>query len=274
MQAYLTIDDSPTPYTNELIKALYKRSIPALLFIRGDMIEKYGDDPLRKAVSLGFVLGNHMVSHTRTSMMSFGDVTDEIKIMQDKIAEIYHSEGIQSPAQFFRFPHMDRGTGGSIVDYDKIAEPFRPHVINMFAEGLNIELIEPTRDQVEHKENIQSFLKSCGYAQPFQSINFPWFKGEMQEALDCMYTYSTADWMLLDRHRNSSKWPYKTLDDLKEKIDADRNLRDSSTSHIVLAHDKDEEGFNKNIVIPLIDYMTQKGFTFLPFDKKENIDVT
>lgn len=267
MQAYLTIDDSPTPYTNELLDDLSARGIPALFFVRGDMIETYGDEALRRAVAMGFSIGNHMVTHTRTSTMEFADVKQEIEIMYDKINDIYHSEGIKNPPLYFRFPHMDRGTGGHIIDYDAISITHRKMVIEMFAEGINIDLKPPTVAQIEHKHNIQNFLKSLGYAQPFHNINFPWFQGEMFEAVDCMYTYSTSDWMLLNRHKNSGKWRYKTIDDLKQKIDNDALLHNSSSNHIILAHDKDEAGFNKHVLLPLVDHLLEKECMFLPFDK-------
>ena len=261
-QAYLTIDDSPTPYTDYLIDAFNERGVPALFFVRGDMIDKYNTAPLIRAVRDGYCLGNHMVTHTRTSTMSFDDVQNEIIDIHNRITDIYHAAGRDDVPRYFRFPHMDRGTGGWVVDYNQISDPYRAFVTSLFADGLNVTLDPPTPQQIEQKKNVQAFLASLGYEQPFQNITFPWYQGEMVAAQDCMYTYSTSDWMLLDRHLG--KWKYKSLDDLKQKIDDDQSLQNHNSRHILLAHDKDESGFNQKM-IELIDYFLLKEFEFLPF---------
>lgn len=261
-QAYLTIDDSPTPYTDYLVDALKERGVPALFFIRGDMIKAYGDTALKRAVRDGYCLGNHMVSHTRTSTMTIDSIQNEILEVHNHITDIYHAEGIDTVPRYFRFPHMDRGTGGWIVDYNKVSDEYRSFVTSLFADGLNVTLDPPSQAQIDQKSDVQAFLKSLGYAQPFRDVHFPWFQGEMADAADCMYTYSTSDWMLLDRHKG--KWKYQSLEDLKRKIDDDLSLQNHNSRHIILAHDKDEVGFNQKM-IELIDYFLFKEFEFLPF---------
>jgi peptidoglycan/xylan/chitin deacetylase (PgdA/CDA1 family) len=260
--AYLTIDDSPTPYTDILREALKARNIPALFFVRGDMIDKYSADPLRRLIQDGFVLGNHMMTHTRTSTMDFEIVKREIVTMKSIIDNLYHAEGIRTAPLYFRFPHMDRGTGGHIIDYQAIHAEHRDFVTSLFADGLNVDLASPTIAQIKQKIATQNFLRSLGYKQPFNGVTFPWFQGEMSIAVDCMYSFSTADWMILDRHRG--RWKYKSLADLKQKIDNDTALHDTSSHHIILAHDKDELGFNDQ-VIELVDYMIEHNFEFLSF---------
>ena len=261
-QAYLTIDDSPTPYTEYLIDALNERGVPALFFVRGDMMDKYGSSSLVRAVRDGYCLGNHMATHTRTSTMTFDDVQNEIIDVHNRITDIYHAADRVDVPRYFRFPHMDRGTGGWVVDYNFIPDQHRAFVTSLFADGLNVTLDAPTPHQIAQKQDVQNFLMSLGYLQPFDNITFPWFEGEMHEAVDCMYTYSTSDWMLLDRHRG--KWKYQSLDDLTQKIDEDQSLKDQNSRHIILAHDKDEAGFNQKM-IELIDYFLFKEFEFLPF---------
>jgi len=41
MNIYLTIDDSPSARTDDLVAFLTSRDIPALLFVRGDNMEQY-----------------------------------------------------------------------------------------------------------------------------------------------------------------------------------------------------------------------------------------
>ncbi|HEY8191255.1 MAG TPA: polysaccharide deacetylase family protein, partial [Alphaproteobacteria bacterium] len=68
LEAYLTIDDSPSAHTGELTVALQKRGVPALLFCRGDRMEK-NPDAIVEALECGFVIGNHAYSHTRFSTL-------------------------------------------------------------------------------------------------------------------------------------------------------------------------------------------------------------
>ena len=115
--------------------------------------------------------------------------------------------------------------------------------------------------QIDKKNRMQEYLKNKGFVQPFSNINYPWFKNsEMEDAQDCMYTFSTSDWMLLDRHRG--KWKYKTLDDLTDKIDNDPYLNSDDSHSIILIHDKPEPEFPP-IFKCLIDHMVTKGYEFL-----------
>jgi len=82
----------------------------------------------------------------------------------------------------------------------------------------------------------------------------------MAVATDCLYTYSNSDWMLTQRHLGKD-WPYKTLDNLKGKIDNDPWLSNSRSHHIILAHDQPEI---LDVTLATIRHMTHKGIEFLP----------
>ena len=94
---------------------------------------------------------------------------------------------------------------------------------------------------------------------PAEGISFPWYQGELARAVDVPYTYSFGDWMLLSRHKG--KWPYKSLDDLRNKIDTDRWLQATQNVNIILAHDKEEIDV---VVRDLIDHCLERDITFLP----------
>lgn len=259
--AYLTIDDSPSPHTDTLTDFLVERGVPALLFCVGERMENT-IKPLVRAIQKGLILGNHSFHHQRASQLTFEECTAQILQTEALVEKAYAEAGTARPAKYFRFPHMDRGTGGWIVDYDRLAPEDREDVIQFFSGGLNISLDPPSLELTEKKERLQDFLKREGFSQiPTRTVTHPWFaKTEIASAIDAMYTFSTSDWMLLERHKG--RWLYKSLDDLKRKIDEDKWLQTEESAHIILAHDKEEIDF---VTQDLIDHFLTRDFEFLPF---------
>ncbi len=257
VKAYLTIDDSPSAQTDELTAGLKARGVPALLFCRGDRLEK-NPGPVIRAIEKGFVIGNHAWSHTRFSTLSFEDGVAEIEKTDLLIDEAYRASGAARPGKYFRFPHMDRGCGGWVVDYDA-AGPHRGDLIRLFTEGLNIDLTPPDGALKEKKQKLLQWLVLNGFeAPPFRGVRHPWYaQTEMATAVDAMFTFSTADWMITPRH--VGKWPYKTLEHLKDKIDSDADLWRGDTAHIILAHDQDGLA---GTVLTLVDHMRAKDMIF------------
>ena len=258
--AYLTIDDSPSPHTDKIVTYLAGHGIQALFFCIGEKIEAYPDQMIG-AVQAGHALANHTYAHKRFSTLSLDVCIEEIERAETLIETIYKRAGRTQTGKYFRFPHMDRGTAGWVVDYDRIDEALRRDVTSLFADGLNITLEPPTHEMIEKKALLQEYLKKEGYQQPFKNIKHAWFEGtELESARDCMYTFSNSDWMLLDRHRG--KWSYKTEQDLKDKIDDDKYLRDANSAHIILAHDKPEPELFP-IFKTTVDHMINSGFKFV-----------
>lgn len=258
--AYLTIDDSPSAHTDELTDFLVERGVPALLFCRGDMMEKNGLNALVRAIDKGIVLGNHAYHHYRASEQPLGIYIEEIRKTEALLERAYDEAGVVRDNKYFRFPHIDRGTGGWIIDYNQLNDSDRADVIAVFSDGLNISLEPPTSEMIAKKGLLQEFLSSEGYtAFPADGITFPWYRGELERAIDVPYTYSLSDWMLLKRH--AGKWPYKTLADLKQKILDDRWLQTPGSVNIILAHDKEEID---TVLRDLIDYCLDQDIQFLP----------
>jgi len=255
-EALLTIDDSPSSQTGALTSFLKSRNISAILFCRGDNLEK-NPDAAAQAVLDGFVLGNHAYSHTRFSTLTFEQGVEEIRKTETLINDVYKDAGVERPAKYFRFPHMDRGCGGWVVDYDAVPR-HREALVRLFAEGLNISLTPPDAAMVEKKKKLQNFLWAEGFKRLPLTPLFPWFaETEMMEAVDAMFTYSTSDWMVTPRH--AGKWQYKTVADLTAKIDADPWLARPGR-HIILAHDQPDL---LETVKTLVIYLQEKGFTFI-----------
>ena len=188
-------------------------------------------------------------------------MADEITRTQNLIDTAYKTAGVANHPKLFRFPQMDRGAGGWVVDYNRIPEEYRDHVTHMFSDGLNINLDPPDAAALEKKQKLQGFLKDAGFIAPlFNRVTFPWYRNtEMATAIDAMFTFSTSDWMLNARHKG--KWPWKTLDDLKARMDADPWLGRDDSAHVILAHDS-AEIFDESLA--LIRYARVSGIEFIP----------
>lgn len=259
--AYLTIDDSPSPHTDELTDFLVERGVPAILFARGDMIDLYGRDSLMRAVQKGFLVANHTYSHQRASETSFEEYTADILRAEKMIEDIYKQAGEARPAKHFRFPYLDRGTGTWVVDFDAVEPRYSETLKSVFLGTQNSSMEKPTFELIEKREKVQDFLKKEGFTCPdFSGVTFEWYrKTPVAQAIDALSTFTTSDWMLTERHQG--KWDYKTIEDLKTKIDDDVMLQDETSANIVLAHDAAELG---QVVRDLIDHFLDRDFNFLP----------
>lgn len=269
--AYLTIDDSPTRETVALIDFLAAREIPATLFCIGsaykDMhIECEGIEqnpgPILRAIEKGFLIGNHTYTHRRSSEMTYEEVIAEIEKTETLIDGLYRQAGKTRPVKLMRFPHIDRGAGGWIVDYNA-AGAHKEALMELFGSGLNITLAPPAAALIEKKNKIQAYLKAEGFVTDiFNGVTFPWYQGEMSASRDLLYTFSTSDWMLNpDLARYAQPWAYKSLDALKRKIDDDPWLKDEGSTHIILAHDHNR--LTNDVTIPLITHMQDRGIRFI-----------
>lgn len=260
--AYLTIDDTPTAHSLALGELLITMEAPALFFLRGQRMED-NPDPVPALIQRGFVMGNHLYSHQRASQLSFEEIISEITRTETLIDAAYRQAGIARPGKYLRFPHIDRGTGGWVIDYDAVPAAYRDMVIKIFTDGLNISLEKPAPALIEKKHRLQDWLRAEGFTPPpLAPITHKWYREtEMADALDWLYSYSTADWMLTTRHRG--KWPYKSIADLCQKIDDDPHLQQSDSAHIILLHDDPDN------LVPvtkaLLNHLRHNGFRFKNF---------
>lgn len=273
-KAYLTIDDSPTMHTEALTDWLAANSIPAVLYCIGSSYKdlhvecegiEQNPKPVLSAIRKGFVIANHTHTHRRASELSFDEVVTEIEKTEALIEGLYKQAGVARRHKLIRFPHLDRGAGGWVVDFDASGVHADTHK-KLFFDGLNVKPTPPTDAQREKKAKIQDYLKREGYtAEVFKGVAHPWYAGtEMAEARDSLMTFSTSDWMLnpdFTKYSEEWGWPYKTLDALKGKIDSDAHLWREDTAHIVLAHDHNRMFESTRA---LVAHMKQKGMEFLP----------
>lgn len=245
LKAYLTIDDSPAAGTDAMTSWLAANGIPALLFCRGDKMEQ-NRSPLVRAIERGLIIANHNYSHRPAGTLSYEEVVAEIEKTERLIDAAYREAGRARPGRYFRFPYLDKGDG------DKLEQRFGE--IIAAAETLDL-------GGNEKVQRLQKYLKAEGFTQPFAGVTHPLYRNRsVAEAADCLFTYSSCDWMLTQRHLGS--WPYKNLADLKRKIDDDPFLCREGGAQIALFHDQKEI---EEVAIELIACMRDKGFAFLDF---------
>lgn len=234
---YLTIDDSPCPHTDEMIDYLAGQNIPALLFCRGDLIEA-NPAPIIRAIQTGFVIGNHSYAHKPFGTLSFDEAIADIEKCDALINQAHADAGVDRQGLYFRFPYLDRGNG------DRIERHFETVTDVDINQDLKVVAI-------------QNYLRDKGYTQPFTTNHPLYGNASIANAVDSLMTYTSFDWMLTPRH--IGQWDYKTIDDLKMRIDDDANLN-ACDGNILIFHDQPD-------LLPvfksLIDHMLSKGYEFL-----------
>ncbi|MCB1537761.1 MAG: polysaccharide deacetylase family protein [Rhodospirillales bacterium] len=258
--AYLTIDDSPSPRTDDLVDALAARGVPAILFCRGDLLEQ-NPEPVIRAIRHGFLVGSHGYEHKRASVLGYDAVTQGVLRTDALIDAAYANAGVVRPGRYHRFAYMDRGMGAWFVEPQRLAPDLRVIVSGMIREGLgNDPASTPTHAGIETKNRLQAFLSDHGFASlPAPGVTHAFFaQTEMHDAIDAMFTFSTSDWAVTERHRG--KFGVSDVSDLKARIDADPYLARDDSAHIILAHDQAEI---HDTVVALVDHMLDRGLQFM-----------
>ncbi len=231
-KAYLTIDDSPSERTDDLVDFLADRKIPALLFVRGVHLQE-NPKAIERAIGKGLVIGNHSFAHKPAGEMEPQEWCDDFELCEHLIEAAYARCEIARPGKYYRFPYIDRGDGKKIeqIDAASVGENNKTSIL-------------------------QQYLKDQGCTQPFNNMP-PEYRSD---AADCLYTFTARDWMLNDKHRGHQ--PLKTMDDLKSRINSDEGLKTHEHAHVLLLHDQPDI-FDE--VCALIDYFAEKDFEFLAY---------
>jgi len=231
-KAYLTIDDSPSKNTRELVDFLAARNIPAILFVRGALMEQ-NPAAIEYAIHNGIIIGNHSYAHKPAGEMEPQEWADDMGLCDHLIDAAYARCGVERPAKYYRFPYIDRGDGQKIEQID-----------------------EASVTENEQTKVLQHYLKEQGFVQPFQNMppSYP------SDAADCLYSYTARDWMLNDKHRGMHD--IKTREDLIARVANDDSLGKAAHPHVLLLHDQD--GMTGD-AIALIEYFCDHGFEFLDF---------
>jgi peptidoglycan/xylan/chitin deacetylase (PgdA/CDA1 family) len=255
---YLTIDDSPSATTDRLTGFLKENNIPALLFCRGDFLEE-NPGPVIRAIQNGFIIGNHGYSHNPAISLGVEGVMEEIERTEALIESAYIEAGKTRPGYYFRFPYIDRGDGDRLERrFEEITDAVeRGSVINLHSEPSG-------RADVEI---LQDYLHGTGFCQPFERVNHPLYSNmKIAGAADCLFTFSSCDWMLTPRHKG--KWLYASPEDLEVRMANDPWLMKNGNAGIVLFHDQSEI---IDETIQMISYMKSCNVNFMDYKHQSGL---
>ncbi len=98
-KVYLTFDDGPSIYTEELLDILAEYDVKATFFVTGKDKEGYGDI-YRRIVEEGHTLGMHSYSHEYSNIYaSLDNFREDLEMLQDFL---YEETGVVS--RYYRFP--------------------------------------------------------------------------------------------------------------------------------------------------------------------------
>lgn len=120
---YLTFDDGPSTYTDEILDILAQYDVKATFFVCGKENARY-TDIYKRIVNEGHTLGMHSYSHKYSELYSsldtFKDDTDKLRIF------LYENTGVWS--KYYRFP------GGSSNTVSKVDM----HELIQYLEGAEV----------------------------------------------------------------------------------------------------------------------------------------
>lgn len=101
----LTIDDSPSEYTNEILHILKSNDATATFFVIGDqVISRENEETLRDLVVNDNELANHAMHDEPSKSLSDEDLSAQIKAVERTIQGIYSSIDRRDRAQQQRVP--------------------------------------------------------------------------------------------------------------------------------------------------------------------------
>lgn len=176
---YLTIDDSPTSGTEEILAFLKEKEISTVFFCRGDRLEKL-PEIATKIVKSGHILGNHAYSHRHFSNLKLKDCFDEIVRTHHIIDNIYREASTIEYPKVFRFPYGDKGDykyGHHLLPFKEAFllhrtrfEKIKSELYHTFSRKF---FINKKNEGIHRKIEIQKYLVSMEYV-PFHKskINY------------------------------------------------------------------------------------------------------
>lgn len=97
----LTIDDGPSPYTEEILRVLKENGASATFFVIGAQVEGR-EGILRELVRSGMELGNHAMHDEPSISLSSATLADQIASVESMIHAAYTSLDLPPPPKYFR----------------------------------------------------------------------------------------------------------------------------------------------------------------------------
>lgn len=112
--AYLTIDDGPSKYSDQLIKILDEYSVPATFFLIGKNINLY-PQYVRQFHERGDYVGMHSMTHDYNKLYSQGQIVSEMKETQKLINTITNQEPILFRSPYGSNPGLTKSLRDQVV---------------------------------------------------------------------------------------------------------------------------------------------------------------
>jgi peptidoglycan-N-acetylglucosamine deacetylase len=85
----LTFDDGPGPYTEQVLKILRRKHVPATFFVVGQMISDFSHE-LKDEIRDGFVIGDHTENHKNLATLSRAGQLEQI-VTPEQWLHKYHA---------------------------------------------------------------------------------------------------------------------------------------------------------------------------------------
>ena len=107
-EAVLTIDDSPSAITEEILEFLKSKDIDCIFFCIGNRLVEF-PETADLIVRSGFTIGNHSLAHPRFSELTLAECEREIAETETIVEAVYARNRIERRTKCFRFPYGDKG---------------------------------------------------------------------------------------------------------------------------------------------------------------------
>ncbi len=220
---YLTIDDGPSRYTDEIVDFLKDRNIPAIMFFRGENIAE-NENAALSAIRNGYIAANHSYSHRYFSSLKLEQAYNEISECEKLIETLYSRAGIDRKLKLFRFPYGDKG-----YPWTRLNTAFKKFSIKY---RYIQEFLDDNRYDKIDIGNIQA------------NLYYKW----LLDDIDVFWTFDTNDWQL-----GKTDFGYAQLDTNLAR------LKDRPKDDIILMHDRED---TPEHFFYIIEKLTDEGYRF------------
>lgn len=198
-EAVLTIDDSPSRITGEILEYLRSKDIACIFFCVGNQLVEFPETS-DLILGSGFTIGNHSLTHPRFSELTLPECEHEIA-ETERIIEAAHARNrIERRHRHFRFPYGDKGG--------------------------------------DHRDRIQEILARHDFTGVRNlSITYPWYSAHSLDAdRDVFWTFDALDYRLGSRQSRITMQALHAH--LESRSPASGGILNGGTSdEILLMHD-------------------------------------
>lgn len=148
-KVYLTFDDGPGKYTEEVLDILDKYEVPATFFVLGKQVEVY-PELINRMYETGYVIGNHTYDHDYDKLYrSFSDFWNQIKQTEEAVRRITGER-----------PQLVRAPGGTYGHFDTTYFDLMKQA-GYIVTDWNVDSGDSLRKDVPAKEIIKNATKSA-----------------------------------------------------------------------------------------------------------------